>query len=241
MKIRVAAVSFMNAAPLWWAMKDHPAVELLLMPPAETARCLMGGGADLAIVPTFEAVRNDLPVAAPFGVLSNGDVRSVLLFHPGDIGHVGKIFLDPASRTSQAMMRHLFSDRGIIFETGRRELNDLAPDEAQLLIGDDALKLYSDPMPKLDIATMWKERTGRSALFALWVGKNESPGSNEAELIGSSLRKGLAALDEIIAWAVSKTGLGEPLLRHYFEKSLFYEFGAEGEKARAFCQDIFRQ
>jgi cyclic dehypoxanthinyl futalosine synthase len=239
MKIKAAAVSFINAAPLWWEMKDNRNVELLLLPPAETTECLLEGSVDIAIVPTYEFVMNNFFQAAPLGVLSNGDVRSVLLFHPSDIELVRKIYLDPASRTSQAMTRFLFSDKGIVFETARKELKDLAKDEGQLLIGDDALKLYDDPMPKVDIATFWKIKTSHSALFALWAKKNEKLDLDEADFLESAFSRSLSKFDDIIKWAGARTGLSEPLLRHYFEKSLFYSFGEKGEKALHFYQEVF--
>jgi predicted solute-binding protein len=239
MKIRVAAISFINDTPLWWGMKDDPNVDLRLMVPSQTAGCLLDGSADIAVVPTFMAVRNDLHSAAPIGVLSKGDVRSILLFYPRGTDNIRKIFLDPASRTSQAMTRHLFSNRNIAFETGRKDLKSLAPDEAQLLIGDDALKLYDHPMPKLDIATMWKVKTGRCCVFALWAKKKEKLDFDEADFLESSLSRCLDKFDEIIKWAGSKTGLKEPTLRHYFEKSLFYRFGEEGGPALDFCREVF--
>lgn len=239
MKIKVAAISFINDTPLWWGMKDDPKVELRLMVPSETAGCLLDGSADLAVVPTFMAVKNDLLTAAPIGVLSNGDVRSILLFYPRGTENIRKIYLDPASRTSQAMTRHLFSDRGISFETGRKELKELGLDEAQLLIGDDALKLYDHPMPKLDIATMWKVKTGHPAIFALWAKKKKKLHFDEADFLESSISKCLHNFDEIIKWSQSRTGLKEQTLRHYFEKSLFYRFGENGGPALDFCREVF--
>ncbi len=239
MKIKVAAISFINDTPLWWGMKDDTNVELRLMVPSETAGCLLDGSADLAVVPTFMAVMNDLLTAAPIGVLSNGDVRSILLFYPRATEDIRKIYLDPASRTSQAMTRHLFSGKSIVFETGRKGLKELAPDEAQLLIGDDALKLYDHPMPKLDIATMWKVRTGHCGIFALWAKKKEKLDFDEADLLESSLHNCLDKFDEIIKWSQSMTGLKEQTLRHYFEKSLFYRFGKNGGPALDFCREVF--
>jgi len=240
MKIKVAAISFINDTPLWWGMKDDPNVELRLMIPSETAGCLLDGSADIAVVPTFMAVKNDLLTAAPIGVLSKGDVRSILLFYPRGTENIRKIYLDPASRTSQAMTRHLFSDSGIAFETGRKELKALAGNEAQLLIGDDALKLYDHPMPKLDIATMWKVKTGQCGIFALWAKKKGKLAFDEADFLENSLNNCLDKFDEIIKWAGSKTGLNEQTLRHYFEKSLFYRFGEEGGPALNFCREVFQ-
>jgi predicted solute-binding protein len=240
MKIRVAAISFINDTPLWWGMKNDPNVELRLMVPSETARCLLDGSADIAVVPTFMAVKNDFLTAAPIGVLSNGDVRSILLFYPGGTGDIRKIYLDPASRTSQAMTRFLFSGKDIVFETARKDLKELNEDEAQLLIGDDALKLYDDPMPKLDIATMWKVKTGHCGIFALWAKKKEKLDFDEADFLENSLNNCLDKFDEIIKWANTETGIKETLLRFYFEKSLFYRFGEKGEKALDFYKDVFK-
>jgi chorismate dehydratase len=241
MKTKIVAISFINAAPLWWALKDEKSVEIKFAKPSQILSLFKNGNFDIALLPTYEFVKNKFIIAASYGVLSNGNVKSVLLFHKGKIEEVEKIYLDTNSRTSQAMTKYLFQGKSIKFKNKCKDLNDLELNEAQLLIGDKALKLRNCGLKTVDIASLWKKKTGFPALFALWAGKENKSSSKSETLLSESYKKSMKNLDQIVEWAKKKTEIDKRTLKNYFTKSLFYYFGEEGKKALIFYQKVFNE
>lgn len=241
MKIKIAAISFINAAPLWWALKDEKGVELIFAKPSQIIPLIKKENFDIALLPTYEFAKNEFPMAAPYGILANGNVKSVLLFYRGKIEEIERIYLDPNSRTSQAMTKYLFKEKFVKFEKKCKALNNLNFNEGQLLIGDRALKLRKCGLKTVDIASMWKRKTGVPALFALWARIDKRSFDDYEPLLSESFRKSMENLDEIIEWAEKKSKIDKQTLKNYFTKSLFYYFGEEGEKMLNFYQKIFNE
>lgn len=239
MKIKVCAVKYLNAAPLWWAMKKKKSVELTLGAPDKTAGFLKKGEADIAIVPTYEFVRKRFLMAGAFGVLSDGPVKSVLLFYKRKVSEIKTIYLDPTSRTSQAMTKFLFSGGEMVFlKTGRLPKN-LKEGEATLMIGDKALTHFYDDIPKIDIASLWRKRTKKPALFALWAAKEGKPAFDVEDFISSSFIESMKQIDEIVEFGMTKTGMKKEFIRSYLTESLFYRFGEKGDDALSFYKKVF--
>lgn len=239
MKTKILAVSFINSIPLWWSLKDKKSIELSFAKPNEILKIFKNGGYDIALMPTYEFVKNDFVLAAPFGVLSKGNVKSVLLFYKEKISEVKKIYLDPNSRTSQAMTRFLFKSNGIKFIKGQKEILRLEKDEAQLLIGDSALKLRNYGFKSMDIASLWKKKTKCCALFALWAKNRKKNLTNFDSLLEEGLENSMKQIDQIINWAEQKTEIDRRILKNYFTKSLFYRFGREGIESLNFYNEVF--
>ncbi|NMC00588.1 MAG: hypothetical protein GYA35_09945 [Thermoanaerobaculaceae bacterium] len=239
MKTKIVTISFINSAPLWWALKDEKSVDLAFAKPSQILPLFKMGNYDIALLPTYEFVKNRFVEAAPYGVLSNGNVKSVLLFHKGKMNQIEKIYLDPNSRTSQAMTKYLFQEKFIRFEKKRKNLNDLGFDEGQLLIGDKALKLRKCGLKTTDIASLWKKKTKLPALFALWAKNDKKRVSDSETLLSEGYRKSIKKLDQIIKWAEQETKIDEKTLRDYFTKSLFYFLGEEGKEALKFYRKVF--
>jgi chorismate dehydratase len=84
---------------------DHPAALC-----AQLAR----GELDVALVSTFEFLRNPIyRIVDDVSISSAGPVYSVFVAHHGDISEVEEIELDPASQTSVNLLRCLLAERGL--------------------------------------------------------------------------------------------------------------------------------
>lgn len=239
MKIKIVVVSYVNSTPLWWTLKDKNWVELFFEKPSNISSLFQDKSFDLALLPTYEFVKKNYLIAAPYGILSNGKVKSVVLFHKSNITEIEKIYLDPESKTSNAMTKFLFQNKGVKFIKKIKNLNELKCKEAQLLIGDKALKETKSELKKIDIASLWKKRTKHPALFALWAKKNKNLSCDYETLLAESYEKSLKKLDEILNWAEEKTKIKKIFLRNYFTKSLSFHLGEEGKKALDFYKETF--
>ncbi len=167
--LRIAAIDFLNPAPLMWSFEHQP--ELLAgeyaiekMTPAECAARLGAGEAEIGLIPIAAyASLPGLAIVPGCTIASLDGIRSILLVvrdagHPARggaepdlwtpellevVGQVGRVALDTASRTSAMYTRILFGKywRGSpAFVAHPADLDAmLEVADAALLIGDPAL------------------------------------------------------------------------------------------------------
>ena len=155
--LRVAAISFLNPAPLLYDFEHAPAADDLrtrydvhYTTPARCAAELHAGKADLGLIPVAE-LTPELAVVPGCTIASLGEVRSILLLvrtrdrQPlaAALRAVRSIAADSASRSSVAYLRVLlgrfYGSQPQLVEHGADPLTMLAAQDAALLIGDPAL------------------------------------------------------------------------------------------------------
>ncbi len=157
MPVRVAAISFLNPAPLLYNFEHEPAASQLreryavhYTTPARCAAELHAGDADLGLIPIAQ-LTPDLAVVPGCTIASLDEVRSILLLvrcRPGQddaaaLRSIGSIAADSASRSSAAYVRTILGKfYGVnppMVEHAADPLAMLAAEDAALLIGDPAL------------------------------------------------------------------------------------------------------
>jgi chorismate dehydratase len=155
--LRVAAISFLNPAPLLFNFQHDPTAaalrsqyELHYTTPAHCARELHSGAADLGLIPIAE-LTPELAVVPGCTIASRREVRSILLLvkNPGNLSlaealsHVTTIATDSASRSSTAyahiLFEHFYNTRPTFTEQRADAVSMLSTSDAALLIGDPAL------------------------------------------------------------------------------------------------------
>jgi len=180
--LRVGSVPYLVARPLDAGLEGHPKIELERDVPARLVERLREGELDVALSSSIELFRQpgyrylDGPVVA-----GRGFVSSVQLFLRRPIEAVRRIALDPASRTTAALVQVLLSE-------GREpadwpELVEPAPGQdaaaveadAWLRIGDTALveHLRAGAQPAWNPAAAWTMRTRLPFVFATWIVRPE--------------------------------------------------------------------
>ena len=179
--LRVAAISFLNPAPLLYHFEHEPtATELRTRyamhytTPARCAAQLHAGEADLGLIP-IAALTPELAVVPGCTIASLHEVRSILLLvrQRGNapvvdsIRAITAIAADSASRSSAAYVRVLLSrfygTQPVLVEREADPLTMLAEQDAALLIGDHAL-LAREFRPQIDAAV-----EGSSDSKLLWL------------------------------------------------------------------------
>lgn len=237
-KIKIGVISYINSLPLWWSLRDCKVVEIFKGKPYEIKKLFLNKEVKFALLPTLDFLEGRYKLAVPLGILSRGKVNSVLLFYRKRINSISKIYLDPESRTSQAMTRYLFKDEGVEFISGVKELNELDEKEAQLLIGDKALKNLNSDFKKVDISELWIRKTKNISIFAIWAKRDEENG-DEANILIEAYKSSKNMLDEIIDYARKIIDLDIKILRRYFIFNINYELKEDGLKGLGFYQKIF--
>ena len=182
MPLRVAAISFLNPAPLLFNLEHPPAADELrsrydvhYTTPARCAAELHAGDADLGLIPVAE-LTPELAVVPGCTIASRGEVRSILLLVRNPQGRpvaealrgLRVIAADSASRSSAAYLRVLlgrfYGVQPLLVAQDADPLAMLAAHEAALLIGDPAL-LARERRAEIDRSVA----AGDSGAALLWL------------------------------------------------------------------------
>ena len=249
-RLRVAAIDFLNPAPLLYHFEHSPDRERLLdrydvryTSPAQCAEQLRTGVADLGLVPV--GAMPFLPgVAAVPGctIAALQRVRSIqLVLRPGvTLSTIGSIAADAASRSSVAYVQVLLRtfqriSPGIV--TARADLPAmLAAHDAALLIGDPALLAlearertgaFSD-CSWVDVAAWWRDCTGLPWVAAVWAVRTEAlptaavtATALSADLLASR-DAGLAHVDDLVYEWQGRIALPPDTIRSYLTENIYY-------------------
>jgi len=174
--ITVSAISYLNTIPFVYGLENHPIrrdIALQFNTPAESARRLMDGSADIGIIPVAKIpfVENNL-ILPDWCIGAESRVASVLLCSGTPLQDIKKIVLDSESETSVLLVKILASKYWKISpEFVKEDLSQMPidPTGSFLLIGDKALKLSSNFKYVYDLALEWVEYTSLPFVFACWT------------------------------------------------------------------------
>jgi chorismate dehydratase len=188
--MRIAASTYLNSAPLVYSFTqgflrkkyDFIGDEA----PSRCAEMLSSGQCEIALIPVIELQRiPGLRIVPKTAVASKRRVRSVLIASRRPLEEVRTLTLDPASRTSQALVKILFLRRyGFLPECAERaigrsvEVRTIFDDaDAALVIGDPAMKLAASALRLdlkiYDLAEEWRAMTGLPFVFAVWAARED--------------------------------------------------------------------
>src|SRR6478736_8372964 len=144
--LNISVVDFLNARPLVWGLlhEPPPGVSVSRDLPSACADKLARGEADVGLIPSIEYQRiPNLKIVPGFGIAAASEVRSVLLVSKVSREKIRSVALDPASRTSAALVRLLLKRRYGLeprYEEGSLSADASTAADARLVIGDPALK-----------------------------------------------------------------------------------------------------
>jgi chorismate dehydratase len=251
-RIRMAAIHFLNPAPLMWDFEHEPErserrlrYQIGYTTPSGCAEELAAGEADIGLVPVAaHATSPSLMIVPGCTVASLDRVRSIILVVRAQQGIKGvrTVAADTSSRTSYAYTRILFE----IFWKVPVEFIPRAPDlesmlkvaDAALLIGDPALLALEDEDARLertgeqllylDLAHEWHKFTDLpwvSAFWAVRAGALEETGTGAAELVRDlqvSRNHGLEHLDDLAEEWSTRIEVPRDTIRFYLTNNIHY-------------------
>ena len=234
--LRVGAVSYLNAKPLYYRLEAHaPGVMLAMDYPSALADRLARGELDVALIPSIEYLRGvgrGYAILPGFAIAARGPVRSVRLFSRVPLDRIRRLALDEGSRTSQALCR-IWLARAIGVKPSRVESLPLGTPieestaDAIMLIGDRAMREPSGSFSAVvDLAEAWCSMTGLPFVFALWVARAGVDLGDLPEALSRSRADGLAHADEIAEESAARLGLSQSECVDYLTRVLSYDLGA---------------
>ena len=226
--LRFSVVDFLNARPLIWGLLEEPppGVEVLRDLPSACADKLASGEADVGLIPSIEYQRiPGLRVVGGLGIAASSEVRSVLLVSKVSREKIRSVGLDPASRTSAVLARLLLKKRYGI-EPSYRERGEGAEADADLIIGDPALKARLNGHVVLDLAAEWRSFSGHPFVFAFWAIGPGVPERQATEIVRAAYDAGRRDFPRLVAREAAESGLSEAVVEDYLRHSLHYELDA---------------
>lgn len=247
-RLRIAAISFLNTAPLMWDFQHAPLAALLAeryqidwMLPSECASRLADGTADLGLVPIAALATNPgLRILPGCTIASKGRVRSLLLVRHASqpLAAIRSVAADTASRSTIAHSRILFHAWGnpdVPFVPMAADLDSmLERADAAIVIGDPALLALEERANRFerthqelvyhDLAAEWHALTGLPFVSALWCGT--ACGSPLDEAVANDLTNsrdhGLANMDTLVAEWARQLPLSDDTIRTYLTENIHY-------------------
>ncbi len=206
---RISVVSYLNSKPFVKGLSNSEYIKehaiLSMDNPAECARKVIQGEADLGLIPV--AVLPQLGtyhIHTDYCIGAKGKVDSVFLYSDVPLHSIRKILADPQSRTSVALTKVLSTffwkiepEWEHVDQSNPDYLSRVHGDTAAVMIGDRTFEVKGRFRYSYDLAEQWMQFTGLPFVFACWAGKRELPESfirhfNEA------LEQGIENRQEVI-------------------------------------------
>lgn len=247
--LRVAAINFLNPAPLMWDF-EHPPIAAELAQrytlhytqPSLCATELLAARADLGLIP-IAALTPDLAIIPGCTIASLNEVRSIQLIikRPHTLSTVKTVAADTASRSSLAYANILFRkfaySHPMFLPSAADPIAMLQQADAAILIGDPALLALEareqieaavGPCEWLDLAHEWHSRTGLPWVAAVWAARPQalgSPGVTAAQLIEdleTSRNHGLLNIERLVEQWTPRIAIPSATIRHYLSHNIHY-------------------
>ena len=251
-RLRVAAIDFLNPAPLMWDF-EHPPLDAVLakryridrMMPSECAARLASGAADIGLIPIAAlATTPSLRILPGCTIASKDRVRSLLLIRRAGqpLAALRSVAADTASRTTIAYTRMLFHKWGnptVPFLPLAADLDRmLARADAAIIIGDPALLALEEQSNRFertgeelvyhDLAHEWRALTGLPFISAIWgAAPGRSLDENVAADFISSRDHGLRNIDALVQEWSRRIPIPESTIRTYLNENIHYVLDEE--------------
>jgi cyclic dehypoxanthinyl futalosine synthase len=234
-KLRLAAVSFLNARPITYGLEraEDDRVQLSFDLPSRCAEALARGEVDLALLPfaSYAAFPEELRIVPGVAIAGRGNIRTILLVGQVPWEEMTEIALDSASRSSAMMLRLLTRERGLdprFAECDHDQIMAAAVGTRGAMVIGDAAFGAADRYPHVyDLGDAWTALTGLPFVYAVWAGRPDAAAPADVQLLRDSLRAGLAHRGEIARGWAAERGMDAATCERYLTHDIRYQLGAE--------------
>jgi len=250
---RVAAVRYLNTAPLIEGLEKLQGLTLLPTVPSRIADMVIVREADVGLCSIVDCIASDTPLALlPVGMIGcDGPTLTVRLFSSVPFEQVTTLSADTDSHTSvilaQVLLRKLYNITPRVASFHVRERlpvhagsgDDPWP-QSLLMIGD---KVVTDSPPavrfshQLDLGEAWKKLTGLPFVYAMWMCRadrmQEPAIANAASLLDRQRRHNATRLDWIVQTRAPLAQWPIDLATQYVGELLRYNVGLREREAVA--------
>ena len=260
--LRVAAINFLNPAPLMWDFEHAPLASTLAerytlhyTQPSLCADELLSARADLGLIP-IASLTQHLAIVPGCTIASLNEVRSIQLIvkSPHSLDTVKTIAADTASRSSLAyaeiLFRKFLHTHPTFLPAAADPIAMLQQADAAILIGDPALLALESreaiertvgPCQWFDLAREWRTRTNLPWVAAVWAVRPEAlnhlTAAQLVEDLEASRNHGLLNIEDLVTQWTPRIALPPATIRHYLSYNIHYILNTDCIRAI----EIFRQ
>jgi chorismate dehydratase len=262
--LRVAAINFLNPAPLMWDFEHPPLASdlarrytLHYTQPSQCADELLAARADLGLIP-IASLTPSLAIVPGCAIASLDEVRSIQLIvkSPHTLSTVKTIAADTASRSSLAyaeiLFRKFLNTHPTFVPATADPIAMLQQADAAILIGDPALLALESreaiektigPCQWFDLAHEWHIRTNLPWVAAVWAVRPETlgtPNLTAAQLtedLEASRNHGLLNIENLVEQWTPRIAIPPATIRHYLSSNIHYVLNTDCIRAI----ELFRQ
>jgi chorismate dehydratase len=227
--MKTVIVGYLNTLPFIQGL-EHFGIEMVKAHPADCAKILHEGGADVGLIPVGALIKDkSYYMLDDYGISCTGEVRTVCLFGEQPVVKWERVIMDYQSRTSVLLSKILLREKwGVnpqIVEGKKGYEKEIKGNTAGLIIGDRAFDYENKFAYKYDLGAAWKALTGLPFVFAVWVAIK--PLSNtRKEQLKNALEYGIQNFH--IPDAMAKLPID---VANYFEYHIEYHIGKAKQKA----------
>lgn len=236
-RTRIGAVAYLNTKPLIYDLSERleETCSLELELPSRLADRMHRGQLDIALLPIVEYLRHrdSYRPISNVGIACRGPVWSVRILFRVPPEKARTLGTDEGSRTSVALSQVLLASRygnlldEIPFPLGTEPTD--CPADAVLIIGDRAMnpeRFANDFICDWDLGLEWFRETGLPFIFAMWIARNDSFGSQETiDALESSRDQGLLHVEQLVERHSAQYGLSPEACREYLTHYLRFQVG----------------
>lgn len=236
-RFSIGSVPFLNAAPLTFGIEDM--VDFL--PPNQLAQKFRRGEIDaalLSITEFFESEKNRL--ITPYGICSDGPVKSVFLAHQDPLHEIDTIYVDPASLTSVQLLKFILDHYGISpnlipFDKDYSQANQYPN---VLLIGNPAIHFkFENPSHEIiDLGLEWQKITKHPFVYAGWVVREDKVHEDLEDGLKLIAEQGLIQIEDIKKFHPDFTF---DFRNQYLNNAILYHLGDLEWKGIEIFKDFF--
>ena len=262
--LRVAAINFLNPAPLMWDFEHPPLAATLAQryklhytQPSLCATELHAGRADLGLIP-IASLAPDLAIIPGCTIGSLDRVRSIQIIvkHPHTLETIRTISADTASRSSLAyaeiLFRKFLNTHPTFIPAAADPIAMLQHTDAAILIGDPALLALESraqieqavgPCTWIDLAHEWHTRTNLPWVAAVWAVRPQALTRSHvtpAQLtddLETSRNHGLLHIEDLVDQWTPRIAIPPATIRHYLSHNIHYVLNTDCIRTI----EIFRQ
>jgi chorismate dehydratase len=235
--LRVGRIAALSMFPIYYGLERTADPMLTFTDGVPTAlnEALLRGELDVSAVSSIAYARHasELALVPVSSITADGAVDSIQLFSRVPFESVRTAAVTPHSATSVALLRILLGP-GAPFEVlSEPPAAALRRVDGVLLIGDEALMGLRAPFAphRTDLGAVWRERTGRPIVFAVWAARADAARERAdalaglAAILGDARASYLADPEAVVAAAAARFPFPADFVRAYFRR-LRYEFGS---------------
>lgn len=248
---RIAAVRFLNTAPLIEGLEKLQGLTLVPTVPSRIADMVIAREAEIGLCSIVDAIASETPLALlPVGMIGcDGPTLTVRLYSSVPFEQVTTLSADTDSHTSvvlaQVLLRKLYNVTPRVASFHVRErlpvhagASDDPWPQTLLMIGD---KVVTDSPPavryahQLDLGEAWKKLTGLPFVYAMWMCRADRAQEDAVKLAAALLdrqrRHNLTRRDWIVQTRAPQANWPLDLATTYLGELLRYEVGPREREA----------